>query len=502
MSGSKVGSDDNVKSRIQNMQGWIFGISLLLTLFLAGSCLAAKTRPNIIIVYTDDHGYADIGVNGMVDDIRTPNIDYLATHGVRMTEGYVTAPQCAPSRAGLLTGRYQERFGLDSNGLGPLPKTETTIAQRLKRAGYKTGMVGKWHLAPEWHRDRNWISRNSKAFGPFTPPIPDNFEAFSLSYSPKEFGFTEYFWGLHNTYRANYDLNGNDLPEEQVLAIKEYRVDTQSEAALTFIDRNHKDPFFLYLAYYAPHVPVEATRKYLDRFPGDMPTRRRYALAMISAMDDGVGRILEKLRHYGIEENTLVFFISDNGAPTHLHKEDKPLSVPLDAWDGSLNDPWVGEKGMLTDGGIRVPYIVYWPGSLPAGLVYRKPVLSLDATATALAVAGIETTDALDGVDLMPYLIGGDDSAPHEDLFWRFWNQAAMRSGRWKYIYLPDGRTYLFDMASAEHEHENRIARYPEIAASLHRKLEAWCAQQKKPGLPAGPINRQEKIGFSHYLGD
>lgn len=456
--------------------------------------------PNIVIVYTDDHGYADIGANGIVDDIRTPNIDYLATHGVRMTEGYVTAPQCAPSRAGLMTGRYQERFGLDCNGQGPLRKTETTIAQRLRKAGYVTGMVGKWHLAPEWHRDRGWLKQHAPQFRRAGKKEPPDFEKYALTYSPNAFGFSEYFWGLHNKYRANYDLDGHLLKEEQTLACDTFRVDTQSEAALAFIDRNHQKPFFLYLAYYAPHVPVEATRKYLDRFPDEMPTRRRYALAMISAMDDGVGRILEKLRHYGVEENTLVFLISDNGAPTKIDKEDKPLSVRLNAWDGSLNDPWVGEKGMLSDGGIHVPYIAYWPGKLPAGSVYRNPVLQLDATATALAAAGVETGGALDGVDLMPYLTGKDEALPHENLFWRFWNQAAVRSGRWKYICLSDGRSYLFDMESAEHEHKNRLADHPEVAASLHKKLEAWCAQQKNPGLPAEPINKQEKAWFSHYL--
>ncbi len=477
-------------------------LRIYIGVLLGAGCAFAAARPNIIIVYSDDHGYADIGANGMVDDIRTPNLDYLATHGVRMTEGYVTAPQCAPSRAGLMTGRYQERFGLDCNGHGPLPKTETTIARRLKDAGYKTGMVGKWHLAPEWHRDRAWLSQHSKKFNWDKPKEPEGFEAFSLSYSPKAFGFMDYFWGLHKNYRANYDLNGKDLPEERVLSFKGFRVDTQSEAALTFIDRNHKDPFFLYLAYYAPHVPVEATQKYLDRFPGKMPVRRRYALAMISAVDDGVGRILDRLRHYGLEENTLVFFISDNGAPTKIDKEDKPLSVRLNAWDGSLNDPWVGEKGMLTDGGIHVPYVMYWKGTLPVGLVYRKPVLSLDATATALTAAGVDIDGLLDGVDLMPYLTGKDDSAPHEDLFWRFWNQAAIRSGRWKYLCLPDGRRYLFDMESDEHEHKNRIAQYPEIAASLHRKLEAWCDVQKDPGLPTRPLKKQETDWFAHYLSD
>lgn len=478
-------------------------LSLEIVIWVLAMCAlvcSAKTQPNIIIIYSDDHGYADIGANGMVDDIRTPNIDSLAKDGVRMTQGYVTAPQCAPSRAGLMTGRYQERFGLDYNGHGPLPKTEITIAQRLKEAGYVTGMVGKWHLAPEWHRDRGWLKQNAPQFKNAGKQEPPEFAKYAQDFSPHAFGFSEYFWGLHNKYRVNYTLDGGMLDKEQVQTFDTFRVDTQSEAALTFIDRNHKKPFFLYLAYYAPHVPVEATPKYLARFPGEMPTRRRTALAMISAMDDGVGRIRKKLVDYGLDDDTLIFFIADNGAPTKINKEDKPLSVRLNVWDGSLNDPWVGEKGMVTDGGVRVPYLVCWPGKLPKGKVYDQPVLQLDATATALAIAGVDAGDSLDGVNLMPYLTGRNDAPPHENLYWRFWNQAAVRSGRWKYLYLPDGRTYLFDMESEEHEHKNLIDQYPEIAESLHKKLKAWCGELQNKGLPDKPLNNQEKAWFAHYL--
>ncbi len=478
---------------------WIGGLCALFAFGCAAVC-GADSRPNIIMVYTDDHGYADLGANGVADDIRTPNMDSLARDGVRMTAGYVSAPQCGPSRAGLMTGRYQERFGLDYNGQGPLRKSETTIARRLKEAGYVTGMVGKWHLAPEWHRDRGWLKQNAPRLDTSLKDEPPEFEPYALGFSPNAFGFSEYFWGLHNRYRINFSLDGGLLDEEQVQTFDTFRVDTQSEAALSFIDRNHQKPFFLYLAYYAPHVPLEATKKYLDRFPGEMPVRRRVALAMISAMDDGIGRIREKLGRYGIDDNTLIFLISDNGAPTKIHREDKPLSVPLDAWDGSVNDPWVGEKGMVTDGGVRVPYLVCWPGKIPKGQVYDKPVLQLDATATALAAAGIDVGDSLDGVDLMPYLTGKSTEAPHEDLYWRFWNQAAVRSGRWKYLCLPDGRRWLFDMDSKEHERKNRIGQYPEIAESLHQKLKGWCDELEHPGLPDQPLNNQETAWFEHYL--
>ncbi len=366
----------------------------LATALCPASATAANTKPNIIVILADDQGYADLGAQGQVKDIRTPNIDSLAAGGVRCTSGYITAPQCSPSRAGLLTGRYQQRFGFDTIPDCPLPLGEITLADRLQRAGYTCGMVGKWHLDPN-PTSAKWIAKNlPEMAGKPRNQIRIPHAAF-ITYSAGKRGFQEYFQGELQRYWANFGLDGKSLnPSGEWVDTKgRYRIDVKTEAALAFLQRHKSDPFFLYLAYMAPHTPLDAPKEYLDRFPGPMPTRRRYALAMQSAIDDGVGRIMARLREYGLEENTLIFYTSDNGAPLH-HKRDTPVNTDMGGWDGSLNDPWIGEKGMLTEGGICVPFVVHWKGVLPAGKVYEQPVSSLDIAATAIAAAGLQVNRA------------------------------------------------------------------------------------------------------------
>ncbi|MDT8391032.1 MAG: sulfatase-like hydrolase/transferase [Lentisphaeria bacterium] len=317
-------------------------------------------------------------------------------------------------------------------------------------------------------------------------------------YLPDMRGFTDTFCGHINNYHATYDLDGKNISPAKNIRKDGYRLDIQSDAALAFIDRHAKEPFFLYLAYYAPHVPLDATDKYLERFPGDMPRRRRIALAMLAAIDDGVGRIRQKLKTHGIAENTLIFFISDNGAPLKIDMKDTPGNGP--GWDGSRNDPWIGEKGTLMEGGIRVPFIVTWPGTIPAGKTYNHPVISLDVAATAVAVAGLPEVPELDGVNLIPFLTGDDTGSPNEQLFWRFWNQTVIRKGRWKYLQAGGERKYLFDLESPEHEKKNLIDEHPEIAAQLKKQLTAWANEQKTPGVPSGVLNGQEVKFYDHYL--
>lgn len=215
-------------------------------------------------------------------------------------------------------------------------------------------------------------------------------------------GFEQTFQGYIENYWATYTLDDKKHMEAQWIKQAGYRLDIQTNATVKFIENNSDKPFFFYTSYFAPHVPLSATKKYLDRFPEDMPRRRRYCLAMMSAIDDGVGKIKETLKRLNIEDNTIIFFISDNGAPLKLHMIDKP-GVGV-GWDGSKNTPWVGEKGMISEGGIRVPFIVNWPAGLPKGLVYNKPVISLDVAATCMALAGLPKTDKLDGTNLIPYL--------------------------------------------------------------------------------------------------
>jgi arylsulfatase A-like enzyme len=473
--------------------------AVLVTTIACQSQAAVRKKPNIIVILTDDMGYADLGIQGQVDDILTPNIDRLAQTGVRMTSGYVTAPQCIPSRAGLLTGQYQNRFGVDQNGMGSLEPREVTIAERLKKAGYATGMVGKWHLNPNW-KDNEWIAINMPGAKPNAQGrvvIPGKLKS---QYAPVVQGFDDFFWGNFNDYTASYNLKGESLkPEGEYIHEEGFRLDIQTDAGLAFIDRHKDEPFFLYLSYFAPHVPLDATEKYLKRFPGDMPERRRYCLAMMSAMDDGVGRIMKRLTKYHIDENTLVFFISDNGAPLKIHKKDTPISFQGSAWDGSLNEPWVGEKGMLSEGGIRVPFIVNWKGTLPAGKVYDKPVISLDVAATANHLAGLPDDGQLDGVNLIPYLTGERNGLPHKALFWRFWNQAAVRVGKWKYLTAGNGYEYLFNVQSDQHETANLIDEHREMTAKMRSKLDDWTATLHRPGMPS-KIGA-EKAWYNHYLG-
>jgi len=470
---------------------------LLFIVFLALSNAFGQERPNIIVIYTDDQGYADIGAYNQVDDIKTPNIDLLAKNGVRMTSGYVTAPQCIPSRAGLLTGRYQQRFGLDHNGLIPLPLDEVLISQRMQSAGYVTGMAGKWHLDPN-HQSTEWIVDNmpelkgKKVHEPSDIPFQKK-----IPYMSSNRGFEKTFQGYINDYWATYTLDGKDI-EAQWIKQEGYRLDIQTEATVEFIEKNSKKPFFFYLSYFAPHVPLEATKKYLDRFPGDMPERRRHCLAMMSAIDDGVGKIKETLQRNGIEDNTIIFFISDNGAPLKITKEDIPITFQGGAWDGSLNTPWLGEKGMLSEGGIRVPFIMNWPAGLPKGKVYDKPVISLDMAATCAAVAGLPPTEELDGVNLIPYLNGSQAEDPHEALFWRFWGQLAVRIGDFKFLKTGEVE-YLFNVSSQDHEKSNLIEVYPQKAEIMKKRLLTWVGELKNPSTLFGEIG-SEKSWYDHYF--
>jgi len=426
----------------------------------------AAAKPNIIVIYTDDHGWPDIGVAGINDDLRTPHLDKLAAAGVYATNGYSTAPQCVPSRAGLLTGKSQNRFGVESNG-APLEgfNAELTIAERLKKAGYTTGQIGKWHLGP-------------------TDKITEH-------------GFDDvYSKHANRPCHANYTLDGKTI-KMQMVNDGIYHLDACSEAARAFIERHHQKPFFLYLAFRAPHVPLDAPQKYLSRFPGTMPERRRQALAMISAMDDGIGLIRKTLKVHSLEENTLIFYIGDNGAPLKIHKLDAPGGGP--GWDGSLNKPMNGEKGMLSEGGIRVPFVVAWPGTIPGGQVYDHPVVALDVAATSVALAGLPVDQTLDGVNLVPFLRGEKQGAPHDSIQWRWISQAAIREGKWKFL-KGGKREYLFDLANDREEKSNLLSSEPKIAARLRATLSAWADEMNPPGLETMDMSKTWEQYFDFYL--
>ncbi len=452
-------------------------------------------KPNVVVILTDDHGWADLGCQDQVDDIRTPHIDALAERGVRCTSAYVTAPQCSPSRVGLLTGRHQQRFGIDTNPDIPMPTSAVTIAERLKPLGYRTGLVGKWHLQPG-PNSREWLQRELPGQAQL-PPRRVNIPWGKMQpYSPAGQGFDEYYWGTLRNYRVNFDLQTHEvLPQMKQVANSDFRIDVQTEAAVSFIDRNHDKPFYLQLNYYGPHTPLQATQKYLDRFPGEMPERRRYALAMISAIDDGVGRVVERLKQHGQLDNTLIVMTSDNGAPLKMTKPDTPIGQDPGGWDGSLNDPWVGEKGMLSEGGLRVPMIWSMPSQLPSDRSYDWPVSTLDIAPSVLQLAGgdlQQAADELDGINIFPRL-NSIQIPSTRSLYFRFWDQAAIRRGKWKYIYVGAGQRYLFDLESDQHEHQNLIDQHPELTASLHQALTQWADGLTPAGLPTGEHQREQK---------
>lgn len=483
---------------IQRPHGPTIRVLTAILLWAMGSfAIAAETKPNLIVILTDDLGYADMGSQRQESDVRTPHLDRLATEGVRCTAGYVTAPQCSPSRAGLITGRYQQRFGIDTIPDVPLPLAAVTIAERLKSAGYTSGHVGKWHLEPN-ALSRKWAETNLPAHAASTPGrliIP---ESDRQRYMPAAQGFDDYFSGEMNRYYANYDLAGSDQAPSWVDDGR-FRVEVQTDAALAFLRRNQARPFFLYLNYFAPHTPLVLPENYAAGFPTDLPQRRRAALAMMAAVDQGVGHILAALQRHGVDDNTLIIFTSDNGAPVH-RRRDSPLDEDMGGWDGSLNTPWVGEKGMLSEGGIRVPFLVRWPAGIPGGKVYHQPVSTLDIAATAAALAGIARDDQLDGVDLTPFLSGRRQDAPHAELYWRFWSQAAVRAGRWKLLTKAGEPDRLFDLDSDYHEHRDLAQQLPEHVQALRAKLVGWTNTLEPRGLPAAGRNQQERAWYQEYF--
>lgn len=439
-------------------------LSLISTFLLCVSLSFAQKRlaqdnPNIIIILTDDQGYADVGFNGSTD-ILTPGIDRIAKNGVVFTSGYVSYAVCGPSRAGLITGRYQDRFGFSRNPLlAPkdstmgLPLSEETLGDLLQKGGYKTGVLGKWHLGA--HPS---LTPNRRGFDEFY-----GFLEGGHRYFPEEWNLDE------SQVKSQYDgyrtkLTRNEKPAEET----EYLTDALSREALDFVKRNQKDPFFLYLAYNAPHAPLQATEKYLSRFDHiSVPRRKTYA-AMVSAVDDGVGDLLDLLKELNLEENTLIFFLSDNGGPT---KDN-----------ASNNEPLRGFKSDFYEGGVRVPFVLQWKGQLPENVRYDHPVISLDIFATAAALAKTQPKNVLDGVNLIPFLTGKNQTPPHEALYWRNFDRGrvAIRTADSKMI-LEKEIEQLYDIQQDISESKNVIGENLIRKNALNERIERWKELLKDP---------------------
>lgn len=416
-----------------------------LALSRAGWSQALETpkRPNIVLIFSDDQGYADMGCQGCTD-IPTPHLDAICEGGTRFTSGYVTAPVCSPSRAGLMTGRYQQRYGHEHNpgaavGAG-LPLSETTLATRLKAEGYATGMVGKWHLGMEEEQN----------------PINRGFDEF--------FGFLH---GAHSYLDPNSSRNDPIRRGLEPVQESEYLTDAFARESCDFIQRHAAEPFFLYLAFNAVHTPLEATRAYMSRFPHIEDPRRRTFAGMMAAMDDAVGHVLNTLQSQGLQDDTLVFFISDNGGITEKNT--------------SRNDPLRGYKGQVYEGGIRVPFAARWPGHIPAGMVYDRPVSSLDVVPTVLAAGGATIPRGLDGVNLVRFLSGAISRDPHEQLCWRMGRKTAIRSGDWKLLHEPGDELELYNLAEDIAETNNLAAAEPGRLAELQGALAEWDSEMIEP---------------------
>jgi arylsulfatase A-like enzyme len=426
---------------------------LLLSLTLAFSVHAAEQKPNIVVIVADDLGYADVTFQPQhPKEIVTPNLDSLAKAGVICRQGYVTGHVCSPTRAGLMLGRYQQRLGLYTGGEAGsgVPMSEKLFPQYLKPAGYATGQFGKWHLGPD------------------------------LTWSPALRGFDEVFGflgrGAHDYFKLD-DPNDPIYRGTEVVKETGYLTDRLGEEAAAFITKHKAQPFFAYLAFNAVHAPLQAPEDEIAKFnTGNKDRDAR--LAMGKRMDDAIGRVMTALKDGGVWENTLIFFISDNGGPLAQSADNTPLR---------------GGKHTDYEGGIRVPFLICWPAQLKPG-EWQSPVTSLDILPTALAAAGVKVAATsvagdsakaeatLDGINLLP-LLKGETAPASRDLFWcsgsdeGWW---AVRSGDWKLVGEKD-KVGLFDLSKDVSEANDLAKQMPEKVAGLTKLHDAWLAEMAKP---------------------
>ena len=478
--------------RSRGFQAWLLSALFLLLAPLTGINLASERPPNIVILFADDLGYGELGCQGNME-IPTPHIDAIAANGVRCTAGYVTAPNCSPSRAGLLTGRTPTRFGYEFNPTGAkneepefgLPPNEITIAETLQAAGYTTGLIGKWHQggSAKFHPFRHGFD---EFFG-FTHEghyfVPPPYRGVTTLLRRKTLpGGGEGRWNgnrglIYSTHMGydepDYDANNPIVRGGQPVVETEYLTDAFTREAVDFIRRHDDKPFLLYLAYNAVHSPLQGADAYMQKFAHIEDIHRRIFAAMLANMDDSVGAVMQQLRASGLEENTLVFFLSDNGGPT------RELT--------SSNLPLRGEKGQMYEGGIRIPFMMQWKGQLPQGETYSKPVSSMDIFATAATLAKANVPTQVEGVNLLPYLKGEIQDDPHETLFWRQGNKTALRHGNWKLLKMGRrGRGAqtpweLYHLPTDISESKNLADEKPE---ELSKLLELWQmtnAEMKEP---------------------
>jgi arylsulfatase A-like enzyme len=450
---------------------------------------SSQKKPNFIVIYADDMGYGDVGYHG-VKNILTPNIDALAASGVWFSQGYVSSSVCGPSRAGLMTGVYQQRYGCGENPvennypqnknsrLAGLPISQPVIPEMLQSAGYHSGIIGKWHLGlPEEKR-----------------PLSRGFDEF--------YGFLN---GSHSYYKSTkeYTKNRDFWPifrNREIAKFDGYLTDVFTDEAAGFIKRNKKKPFFLYLSYNAVHYPWEVPDRYIERVKHIKGKNRRLFAAMVLAMDDGVGKVVQTLKEEGLDQNTVVMFISDNGSP-YGQERSKDGKDHM-----SSTDPLRGWKADTYEGGIRVPFIMKWPGVLPSGKCYDRPVSTIDIAPTLTTYLGIDAPDKgfdFDGVDLLPFLTGKNNDDPHEVMYWRRKSDYAVRRRDWKLAWndsrndgRPTGeeRVELYNLTEDKEEKFDLSAQYPDLVKELQDIFDAWDSKLPDNPFRGGPVNRKRSL--------
>jgi len=437
-----------------------------------------QNQPNIVVMYLDDLGYGDLGCYGS-EDMQTPHLDALAAQGVRFTHWYSNSPVCSPSRASLMTGRYPTRAGVPrilggKRGTPGLPSDERTLAEILKPLGYRTGIIGKWHLGVS-----EACRPNAHGFDEFF-----GFLAGCVDYYSHIF-----YWGQGRGVNPVHDLWHN---EKEVWYNGRYLTELITEKAVQFIEEHADGPFFLYVPYNAPHYPMHAPKEYLDRFP-NLPPDRRIMAAMIAAVDDGVGEIVGALKNIGQYENTVLFFSSDNGPSRETRNW---LDGKEDLYYGGSAGIFRGHKGSLFEGGIREPAILSWPGHIPGGQVCDDVGAMMDILPTFVDIAGGELSAdrVIDGRSILSMVTEGTPS-PHAQLFWEYNDQLAVRQGPWKLVL--NGRldapceqadpVHLSNLEDDPGERVNLKDDEPELVEQLTRDARAWLeevTQSRRERIP------------------
>lgn len=428
-------------------------ISALILFFTIHISITASEKPNFIIILADDLGYGDLGYTGSTQ-IKTPNIDQLAETGVVFTNAYVTSAVCSPSRAGLLTGRYNCEFGYYTNpDLPPdqqlqinreysgLPVEEITLANRLTDLGYINGLIGKWHLGhlSQFHP----LKRGFHEFWGYVNGGHDYYLTV-----PRSETKIRYRWPIECNYKEQGALT--------------YLTDDKGNECVDFIKRHKDESFFLFASFNAPHIPLQAPEADKDLYSFVKDERRRTYCAMVHRLDVNVGRIIAELKKQDLHENTVVVFLSDNGGYINNNV--------------SINAPFRGQKGTLFEGGIHVPFIISYPEKYRAGTVYKKPVIALDILPTFIELAGgvITEKDNIHGVDLTPFISGINNNIPHEYLMWNLQGFSAIRYGDMKMVNMPDKLPMLYNLLEDISEKNNLADKEKKMADKMIEKLGMW----------------------------